>query len=225
MSIRSFSFFRRSSDPTFRWRIHTESDQSSRPTRSASERLIGPQSCVLCSYVKSRQAASISNSEQRLTFFVDSFFLDPTVLSRVFLVSLVDLRISPKSSFLPFERNSFLHLLRDPEGLVLPDLSGTFLSPSSDVLKQGGRKSSIQLARGKLKNSLVSNNQDKLARSVLQKQINGSSAFSARSLDLSLDEKLKCLCLISPRGERRGGRKYEDDDEGKDRREKNKNWS
>ena len=67
-------FFRRSSGPTFRWRIHTESDQSSRPTQSASERLIGPQSCVLCSYVKSRQAASISNSEQRLTFFGDSFF-------------------------------------------------------------------------------------------------------------------------------------------------------
>ena len=93
-------------------------------------------------------------------------------------------------------------LLRDPEGSFFPDSSGTFFSPSSDELKRGGRKRSIQLARGKLKNSLVSNNQDKLARSVLQKQINDSSAFSARSLDLSLDEKLKCLCLISPRGER-----------------------
>ena len=97
-------FFRRSSDPTFRWRIHTESDQSSRPTRSASELLIGPQSCALCSYVKSRQAASISNSEQRLTFFVDSFFsvfLEPPPSSSSFL------RFSPKiSSFPRFHENS-----------------------------------------------------------------------------------------------------------------------
>ena len=152
MSSRSFFIFAASSDPTFRWRPHRirpKSDRNPMPSEH------------------SRRPPDLTMTERErteVTFFVDSFFLDPTVLSRVFLVSLVDLRISPKSSFLPFERNSFLHLLRDPEGLVLPDLSGTFFSPSSDVLKQGGRKSSIQLARGKLKNSLVSNNQYKAAR-------------------------------------------------------------
>ena len=192
MSIRSFSFFRRSSDPTFRWRIHTESDQSSRPTRSASELLIGPQSCALCSYVKSRQAASISNSEQRLTFFGDSFFsvfLEPPPSSSSFL------RFSPKiSSFPRFPREFFIRLLRDPEGSFFPDSSGTFFSPSSDELKRGGRKRSIQLARGKLKNSLVSNNQDKSARNCPAK-INKrflrvlrtfSRSFSRRKAKMSL---------------------------------------
>ena len=162
MSIRSFSFFRRSSGPTFRWRIHTESDQSSRPTRSASERLIGPQSCALCSYVKSRQAASISNSEQRLTFFVDSFF---SVFLELPPSSSSFLRFSPKISLFPrFHENPFSVSFAIPKVPFFPDSSGTFFSPSSDELKQGGRKRSIQLARGKLKNSLVSNNQDKLAR-------------------------------------------------------------
>ena len=58
------------------------------------------------------------------TFFVDSFFLDPSVPSRAFLVFLVVLRSSPKNSDLPFERKSFLHLLRDPEGSPLPRFVG-----------------------------------------------------------------------------------------------------
>ena len=71
----------------------------------------------------------------------------------------------PEDSFVsPSSRELLFRLLRDPEGFFFPDLSGTFFSPSSDELKQGGRKRSIQLARGKLKNFLVSNNHDKPAR-------------------------------------------------------------
>ena len=182
MSSRSFFIFAASSDPAFRWRPHRIRPKSDRnPVPSEHSR-------------RPPDLTMTIRERTEVTFFVDSFFLDPTVLSRVFLVSLVDLRISPKSSFLPFERNSFLHLLRDPEGPVLPDLSGTFLSPSSDVLKQGGRKSSIQLARGKLKNSLVSNNQDNPRETVLQKISKRflrvlrtfSQSFSRRKAKMSL---------------------------------------
>ena len=184
-----------SSDPTFRWRIHTESDQSSRPTRSASERLIGPQSCVLCSYVKSRQAASISNSEQRLTFFGDSFFLVPFCSFPSLLRPPRRFSGSPRRflRFPVFTRILFPSPSRSRR-FLFPDSSGTFFSPSSDELKQGGRKRSIQLARGKLKNSLVSNNQDKSARNCPAK-INKrflrvlrtfSRSFSRRKAKMSL---------------------------------------
>ena len=93
-----------------------------------------------------------------------------------------------------------------PKVLLFPDLSGAFFSPSSDILKQGGRKRSIRLARGKLKNFLVSNNQSKPVRICPEIQINDSSAFFVRSSNLSLEAKLKCLCLISPRGGKGGGK-------------------
>ena len=194
MSSRSFFIFAASSDPAFRWRPHRIRPKSDRnPVPSEHSR-------------RPPDLTMTTRERTEATFFVDSFFLDPSVLSRAFLVFLVVLRSSPKNSVLPSERKSFLHLLRDPEGLVFPDLSGTFFSPSSDMLKQGGRKRSTRLARGKLKNFLVSNNQSKPVRICPEIQINDSSAFFVRSSNLSLEAKLKCLCLISPRGEKGGGK-------------------
>ena len=142
-----------------------------------------------------------------VTFFVESFFLVP-------FCSFPSLLRPPRRSsgfpgdilVLPCERKSFLHLLRDPEGLVFPDLSGTFFSPSSDMLKQGGRKRSIRLARGKLKNFLVSNNQGKPVRNYPVKQSKRFLRFSARSFHLSLEANLNVSVLSHLGGEKEGGK-------------------
>ena len=164
--ICSFSF-NASRDPTFRWQIHTKSNQHQVSCKHTSQVLWSDRIPVpsvrfsLPSLVQARiSGPTITNRGDVFCRFVLPCLL--LVLPRASSVSLVALQYAQRvSSFLPMSRDlpSFPRPSRSRRFILFPKTSGTFSSPSSEKLKQGGRKRSIQLAQEKPKNFLVSNNQ------------------------------------------------------------------